>query len=139
MRRFLYGQLLLCTSPDTCDKSIFVGLSKKEPGFRLRDGIQFHLYISNSPCGDARIISLQEKAENDKRKAGGQLRTKRASEGTTIPVSSSGVKQTCDGVSQGKRLLTMSCSDKIARWNVMGIQGESTIEGVGWGEYTIGV
>uniref|UniRef100_A0A7N6B9Y3 Adenosine deaminase RNA specific B1b n=1 Tax=Anabas testudineus TaxID=64144 RepID=A0A7N6B9Y3_ANATE len=126
--RYLYTQLeFFLSNKDDYQKSIFVQCDKG--GYRLKDNVQFHLYISTSPCGDARIFSPHEAGVEDQgdrhpnRKARGQLRTKIESGEGTIPVRSNNTIQTWDGVLQGERLLTMSCSDKIARWNVVGIQG----------------
>ncbi|XP_018090030.1 adenosine deaminase, RNA-specific, B1 L homeolog isoform X3 [Xenopus laevis] len=126
--RFLYTQLeLFLSTKEDQQKSIF--MKSERGGYKLKDNVQFHLYISTSPCGDARIFSPHEVGQEDQgdrhpnRKARGQLRTKIESGEGTIPVRSSSTIQTWDGVLQGERLLTMSCSDKLARWNVVGIQG----------------
>uniref|UniRef100_A0A8D1ACL0 Adenosine deaminase RNA specific B1 n=1 Tax=Sus scrofa TaxID=9823 RepID=A0A8D1ACL0_PIG len=126
--RFLYTQLeLYLSSRDDKKRSIFE--PSERGGFKLKENVQFHLYISTSPCGDARIFSphepiLEEPADrHPNRKARGQLRTKIESGEGTIPVRANASIQTWDGVLQGERLLTMSCSDKMARWNVVGIQG----------------
>uniref|UniRef100_A0A8C9QIZ4 Adenosine deaminase RNA specific B1 n=1 Tax=Spermophilus dauricus TaxID=99837 RepID=A0A8C9QIZ4_SPEDA len=125
--RFLYTQLELYLNSKEDQKSSIFQKSERG-GFRLKDTVQFHLYISTSPCGDARIFSPhepvlegvrldQQSAEpsdrHPNRKARGQLRTKIESGEGTIPVRSNASIQTWDGVLQGERLLTMSCSDKI--------------------------
>lgn len=126
---FIYSQLELHTNPETSAQSIFVP-EPNNKGYQLKESIKFHLYINTAPCGDARIFSPHEAVTQDdsidkhpNRKARGQLRTKIESGEGTIPVKSSDGIQTWDGVLQGQRLLTMSCSDKIARWNVVGVQG----------------
>jgi len=130
LRRFFYTQLMLHLPGNDPTTSVFYP-NPQGQGFILKDGIKFHLYISTSPSGDARIFSPHEsQPENgdgpDKhpnRKARGQLRTKIESGEGTIPVRTSGGLQTWDGVLQGERLLTMSCSDKLTRANILGTQG----------------
>ncbi|CAF0751309.1 unnamed protein product [Didymodactylos carnosus] len=141
--RYCYQQLMLFSNETTRIESIFE-LKHNKQKCRLKDNIQFHLYISTSPCGDGRLFAPQEQQQQDSRedmvpnvllnsqmshplrKSRGLLRTKiEAGEGT-IPVLAKTIYQslqTWDGVLGGERLLTMSCSDKLCRWNFIGLQG----------------
>ncbi|XP_066244792.1 double-stranded RNA-specific editase Adar isoform X2 [Euwallacea similis] len=122
---YLYDQLELLTDEDTASTSIFVPRANNR-GYELREGIEFHLYINTAPCGDARIFSPHEDSAVDRhpnRISRGQLRTKIESGEGTIPIRGTSGIQTWDGIIQGERLLTMSCSDKICKWNVLGLQG----------------
>uniref|UniRef100_A0A8D2Q5M2 Adenosine deaminase RNA specific B2 (inactive) n=1 Tax=Varanus komodoensis TaxID=61221 RepID=A0A8D2Q5M2_VARKO len=57
---FLYSQLELHLSKrrEDGERSIFMRL--KEGGYKLKENILFHLYVSTSPCGDARLNSPYE-------------------------------------------------------------------------------
>ncbi|KAI4457413.1 eukaryote specific dsrna binding protein [Holotrichia oblita] len=107
------------------DKSIFEP-KEGERGYRVKQDIAFHLYINTAPCGDARLFGPTDVNVVDRhpnKSSRGRLRVKIESGEGTIPVKNTAAIQTWDGVIQGERLLTMSCSDKIARWNVLGLQG----------------
>ncbi|XP_049883238.1 double-stranded RNA-specific editase Adar isoform X2 [Pectinophora gossypiella] len=131
LQRHLYAQLLKYANSK--DPRQTIAESDIEPiptgGYQMKPDRQVHLYVSTAPCGDGRIFSPHEHvhAEPDRhpnRLARGQLRTKIESGEGTIPVKNcTNILQTWDGVLQGERLLTMSCSDKVARWCVVGLQG----------------
>lgn len=134
LRLFLFNELekwASATEPPA-DTTI-LEKSSSGSGFQVKPNIRFHLFISSSPCGDARIFAPHETSPEEGDENGtdrhpnritrGQLRTKIESGEGTIPVKSAEALQTWDGILSGERLLTMSCSDKVARWNVLGTQG----------------
>ncbi|NWI17793.1 DSRAD deaminase, partial [Crypturellus soui] len=132
--RFLYSELMKYnpSSPSSVEESIFEPAGEKR--LRIKSNVTFHLYVSTAPCGDGALFdkSCSDQAstagesqhqplfENSKQ---GKLRTKVENGEGTIPVESSDIVPTWDGIQHGERLRTMSCSDKILRWNVLGLQG----------------
>lgn len=85
--RFFYAQLRL-HSQEQSSASIF---EKKGEKFALRPGVSFHMYISSTPCGDARVFSLNEGvAQGDRhpqRKNRGVARVKAECGEGTYPTS----------------------------------------------------
>ncbi|XP_061426745.1 double-stranded RNA-specific adenosine deaminase-like [Lethenteron reissneri] len=128
--RFLYHQLL---SYDPAGAQPSVLVPGEDGKLRVRADVSFHLYISTAPCGDGAIFDKTCSDgvagdphihapifDNNKQ---GKLRTKVENGEGTIPVESSDIVPTWDGVQRGERLRTMSCSDKVLRWNTLGLQG----------------
>jgi len=126
---WLYAQL-----EEALQDKLSVLVKDQHGGFLLRQGASLHLFISTAPCGDARIFSLHEQPASGSNcltgyagSAGegnrGKLRSKIESGMGTVPLPEERKLQTWDGVMSGERLLTMACSDKILRWNVVGVQG----------------
>ncbi|XP_069651647.1 double-stranded RNA-specific adenosine deaminase [Haliaeetus albicilla] len=132
--RFLYSELMKYdpSNPSSAEESIFEPAGGKR--LKIKSNVTFHLYVSTAPCGDGALFdkSCSDQAsvvgpaqhqplfENPKQ---GKLRTKVENGEGTIPVESSDIVPTWDGIQHGERLRTMSCSDKILRWNILGLQG----------------
>uniref|UniRef100_A0A674PK16 Adenosine deaminase RNA specific B2 (inactive) n=1 Tax=Takifugu rubripes TaxID=31033 RepID=A0A674PK16_TAKRU len=122
--RFLYWQLeLLLRDPADCqEESIFTPNSGG--GCRLRDGVLFHMFVSSSPCGDARLnCPYESRAAHPSRKFHCHLRVKVDGGEGTLPITARTGDQRGSEEAPGRPLGSMSCTDKLAKWSVVGLQG----------------
>ena len=112
--------------------------AEKNKPFKLKNDIKFHLFISSAPCGDGRIYTINQNRTSQfnnypsfyrsnniesTRPNRGLLRAKLESGMGTVPVTNYPNIQTWDGILLGERLMVMSCSDKLCKLNVTGVQG----------------
>ncbi|CAH1394080.1 unnamed protein product [Nezara viridula] len=108
-------------------------LKWKGPKFDLCKNLKFHLYTSHVPCGDASIIPMKEMEELlpvSKRQKIDVYRTgakpvcygsKQDSKNSGVDYHVRGAVRTKPG--RGNPTMSLSCSDKIARWIYVGLQG----------------
>lgn len=143
--RYLYEQINMSISENP---SIFK-FDESEKKFKLsNDKISFHLFTTHSPCGDASIYNKDEQPPAKIPKLQPEvLANANESFGQCISFSQSsnanftGAKIIYDGFNvahdlmiqssgnirtkpgRGDPTLSISCSDKLAKWNVLGMQG----------------
>ncbi|CAK9098608.1 unnamed protein product [Durusdinium trenchii] len=81
--------------------------------FKMREGVTLHLYVSTAPCGWASIRARAEAEDHGPRKV-------------PFLVKGSGDAQApagCVGALTMGEAVSLSCSDKVARWQLQGIEG----------------
>lgn len=136
LMRFLYYQLNKTIAGD--NQTVFEWLKEKQK-FRLKHEISFHFFSTQTPCGDACIKAntnceepvteplLKKIKIEDNVDVGMEIGVVYTGAKLLGECHSDAMEQVLGAVrtkpGRGERTLSMSCSDKIAKWQIMGMQG----------------
>lgn len=135
--RYLYSQIAL-----TKESTSIFSMNRETKKFDLNEHLSFHFFTTHGPCGDASIFqndpdddaTVSEEIPSKKRKlisessnannenfTGAKIIASDFDVPQDLMVQSIGAIRTKPG--RGIHTLSMSCSDKMAKWNALGVQG----------------
>jgi hypothetical protein len=125
LMRWLLDEIDLCKFDKV--SLIFDGLGDGKT-VKLREGLTFHLITTSPPCGDCSILEPSVGTSGLKRDRTGAKILKSAKDlPTASDVETYDATQQCGVIrrkpGKGPPTASVSCSDKILKWNLLGFQG----------------
>ena len=119
--RFLYDQIYKFAE----NKYSIFKFCPLKMKFIMEENTNFHFFTTFSPCGDASIFENDvedgpecKKIKLDDNMTGAKLLVPK---GDDLMIQEKGCLRTKPG--KGVRTLSLSCSDKLSKWNFVGVQG----------------